>query len=238
MGEQIEELFPEIEHIIRGYDKESEVLSIDSVSIENYPKVFTLCSASVFEKRIKDKLRIFLNNPQSVLSLSYPGVVNMINRHHDNAVDKIFAKLKAYNANGIDCLDASGFYDLFGGVVFKNAIATEYDRLREEQKNSANAKAIKLFELISMGYMEYENSYAILIDMVERLDLCTFDRAEEAYLSIKLRRNKVAHNYITELLDSFNDLRAFYYGAALYIASVDTILSGMVSQLPVESSTQ
>ena len=202
---------------------------MDSVSIENYPKVFTLCSASVFEKRIKDKLQLFLNNPINPISTSYPSIMTLINRHHDKAVDKIFAKLEAYNLNGIDHLDASKFYDLFGGTIFKNIIISEYENLRELQRNHAHEQADKVFELISLGYKDVEDSYAILLDMVDQLELCTFDRAEEAYLNIKLRRNKVAHVFTAELLDSFNDLRIFYYGAALYIASVDKTISGLVN---------
>ena len=228
MGEPIENIFPEIDRIIRGYDKENKVLKIDSVSIENYPKVFTLCAASVFEKRIKDKLKLFLSNPVSPINTSYPSIWSIVSSSSDKAVDKIFAKFEAYNSNGIDHLDASKFYNLFGGITFKNAVATEYEALRELQKNHAGEQATRVLGLISSGYKDLDDSYAILIDMVDQLNLCTFERAEEAYLNIKLRRNKVAHNFMTELLDSFNDLRIFYYGAALYIASVDKVLSSLI----------
>ncbi len=231
MEKPIEERFPEIERIIKGYDKENKVLSMDSVSIENYPKVFTLCSASVFEKRIKEKLNLFLVNPREPIVSSYPKIKKIIDKNPNNYIDKIFGKLKAFNdSNGIDTLDASEFYELFGGDIFKLTIAKAYEELREMQKTHANNQAEKMLDLISSGYKDCEEPYALLIDMVEQLDLCSFERAEESYLSIKLRRNKVAHNYMNDLLDSFNDLRLFYYGAALYITSVDSAISGLVSE--------
>ena len=142
--------------------------------------------------------------------------------------DTIFGRFVASNRFGIERLDATEFYRLFGGDSFKSIVKERFNELRDRQKTHANEQATRMGDLIATGYWQNEDSYAILIDMVDQLDRCTFDRAELAYLNIKLRRNKVAHNYMTELLDSFNDLRMFYYGASLYIVAVYEALSELI----------
>lgn len=228
MNGYIEQFFPAIERVIIGYDKENKVYNSNSISIENYPKVLTLCSASVFEKTIKDRVRLFLSHPASPIATTYPQIARIPPRSSKPVEDAIFGGFVASNRSGVENLDATRFYGLFGGASFKKSIETKFIELRDKQKKHADEQVSKMADLIATGYCQNEDSYAILIDMVEQLDRCTFDRAESAYLNIKLRRNKVAHNYMTELLDSFNDLRVFYYGASLYIAAVYEALSELI----------
>ena len=228
MDGYIEQFFPSIERVIAGYDCENKTYNSRSVSIENYPKVLTLCSASVFEKTIKDRVRLFLKHPASPISSTYPQIARMSHKNSKPLEDTIFGKFVASNRSGVENLDATRFYDLFGGMSFKILVETKFIELRDRQKMHADDQAKKMADLIKTGYRQNEESYSILIDMVDQLDRCTFDRAESAYLNIKLRRNQVAHDYMTDLLDSFNDLRVFYYGASLYIVAVYEALSELI----------
>lgn len=231
MAEFIEDFFPEIERVIKGYDNEVKLLNSDSVCIENYPKVFTLCSASVFEKRIKDRIRLIKAQPAVSLEIELPQLYRIITSRPNDYVDGVFGKFVASNKTGSDVLDATKFYELFGGDSFKRSIQAEYNRLLENQKEHIDNQIVILGELLERHYSKYENDYADLLEMQEKLNSYTFERAEAAYLNLKLRRNKVAHYYMIETLDSFSDLRSFYYGASLYVAAVNNILQNYISEV-------
>lgn len=55
--------------------------------------------------------------------------------------------------------------------------------------------------------------------------------AEKAYLSIKLRRNRVTHDYINGLSDTFADIRKFYNIAVIYVVSLQTAIQDLICTL-------
>jgi len=227
----IGDYYPEIHRVIKGYDEEAVLLRTDSVSIENYPKVFTLCSASVFETRIKKEIDLFLSHPASPITTTYP-LMNVLLSHNGNkTVDKAFAKLKGYldSNTGAEVLNATDFYDLFGSLSFRNAVENEYNNYLNFQQSyvATQAHNLEVVWLQSDGkYVEKE--YSEMVYIRDTLKMCTFTSAEYDYLNIKLRRNKVAHNYMINTLDSFSDLRKFYYGASIYVYAVVQAIHNLV----------
>ena len=151
----------------------------------------------------------------------------------ENAVDeKYFFSQRAVTtseSNGIQVLKANNFYDLFGGQPFRDIIRQNY----ESERNNRICKEGSLINGISalLGQNEqYERDYAKHSDIKERLEQCTFDKAEQAYLTLKLKRNRVAHDYIHGSSDSFEDVRNFYYDAVLFVIGLEKTFEGLTNQ--------
>lgn len=57
--------------------------------------------------------------------------------------------------------------------------------------------------------------------MYDQYNNCSFETAEYEFLSLKKRRNDVAHNYIDGLSDTFNDIKKSYYLADIYVTALE-----------------
>lgn len=143
--------------------------------------------------------------------------------------DKIFAKLEGYENGGIQVLNANPFYDLFGGQVFIDSVKQyfEEERLRRIEKE---VKLINGIYALLEQSRQYDEDYAKHSDIKERLQQCTFDIAQNAYLTLKFKRNRVAHDYVNGLTDSFEDIRNFYYDAVIFVIGLEKAIIGLTNQ--------
>ena len=142
--------------------------------------------------------------------------------------DKMYAKLIGAEDNGVEILDASQFYDLFGGTAFKMDLISRFASEKACRKTDAENVAQVLS--VHLGTNEkIDEEYAKQSDIADRLHVCTFEIAERAFLSLKLRRNKVAHNYLHGLSDSFGDIRAFYYDAISYVVALEGAIENLTN---------
>lgn len=220
--------YQELERLISEYEEDTKLIKSDRLIIKNYPKVFTMSVVSSFEYYLKDYLNEFIAFPSNSISTTYPFIDALLRKNPGKPiVDKMYAKLESYEKEGIEVLDATKFYDLFNGDVFKNEVKNNFFIEQQTQIVKVSDMIDRLSALIGTDD-RYDNDYAKYTDIKERLDLCTFDKAENAFLSLKLRRNRVAHNYLNGLADSFEDLRNFYYDAVLFVISLETALESLI----------
>ena len=59
--------------------------------------------------------------------------------------------------------------------------------------------------------------------------ILSFDDAEKAFLSLKLRRNRVAHDYINGMTDTFVDIQNFYDIAVIYVVSLEAAIEELTN---------
>ena len=180
-----------------------------------------LYTSTSFEYHIKNRCQEFLDSPILPLA-SYP-IISAL-KSKKPIVDQMFAKLEGYDDNGIEHLDADKFYGLFGGQVFKNEVQREFGTEQTATLERVAAKVDSLSALVGEGE-QYDFDYAKQSDLKDYVSQCSFDDAEKAYLSLKLRRNRVAHNYIDGLSDTFEDIQKFYYLAVIYVVALEKAIS-------------
>lgn len=221
--------YQELEILISEYEEDTKLIKSDRLIIKNYPKVFTMSVVSSFERYLKDYLDNFIISASDSLSMTYPCIDALMRKSpRKPIVDKMYAKLEGYEKEGMEFLDATKFYALFNGDVFKNEVEDIFCTEQRNRIEKAKAMIDNLSPLIETDD-RYDNDYAKYTDIKERLDLCNFDKAQDAFLSLKLRRNRVAHNYINGLTDSFEDIRNFYYDAVLFVVALETALGKLIS---------
>lgn len=217
----------ELDKMIKEYEEDSKIIKSDKLIMKNYPKLFVMSSASLFERNIKNRCQDFLDNPKNPIDTAYPFLQRVISRSGNKpVVDRMFAELRGYEDNGIEVLCADRFYKLFDRLdrqMFKQSIKTEFGAVLTQKIEKTVGMIEQLGFLINEDE-KYELDYARQCELKEKLERSSFDIAEKAYLSIKLRRNRVAHNYLSGLSDSFNDVRDFYYDAVLYVIALERAL--------------
>lgn len=214
--------YNELDRLIREYEEDFKTIREDKLIMKNYPKVLVMSIASLFERQLKITCQNFIDNPKSPILTAYPQIDILVHRNPNKPLtDKMFAKLEGYyDTNGSEILNAQKFYDLFGGSNFKNDVERNFNIVRLAKINQVGIILNNLVNLLDEGE-QYEYSYAKQADLKKKLDVCSFDVAENAYLALKLRRNRVAHDYINGLSDTFEDIENFYYDAILYIVSLE-----------------
>ncbi len=222
--------FCQLDKLICEYEEDTKTIRADKLIILNYPKLFVMSSASLFEHYIKNSINDFIISPSSPISRTYPNLHILLQRRSNKPItDNIFAKLEGYENNGVETLNADPFFNLFGGQAFKNNVENNFNTERSNHANEINTIITGLQSLIGQDN-RYDLDYAKNSDIKDRLTQCTFDISEKAFLSLKLRRNRVAHNFISGLSDSFEDVRNFYYDARLYVAALQTTLENLTSK--------
>lgn len=221
--------YGELDKLIIEQEEDARIIKSDTLIMKNYPKVFVMSSASLFEHNIKSRCQDFLDSPKKPIQLEYPLIEKLKGKQKNKPlVDKMFAELKGYESNGVEILSAESFYGLFGGESFKQDIKICFTVLHDLRLRKIMSYIEGLLPLLDNGD-RYEFDYAKQCEIKERLERCSFEVAEKAYLSIKLRRNRVAHNYLNGLSDTFSDIRDFYYDAILYVLALEQAIVGLTN---------
>lgn len=221
--------YGEIDKLIIEQEEDSRIIKSDTLIMKNYPKVFVMSSASLFEHNIKSRCQDFLDSPKQSIEMEYPLIERLRGRQRNKPlVDKMFAELKGYENNGVETLSAESFYALFGGEIFKQEVRLCFETLHDSRLQKTINYIEGLIPLLENGE-RYEFDYAKQCEIKERLEQCSFEVAENAYLSIKLRRNRVAHNYLYGLSDTFSDIRDFYYDAVIYVLALEQAIIGLTN---------
>lgn len=212
--------YSEIDNLIKEYEEDSKTFRSKRLVMQNYPKIFVMSAASLFELNIKKCCKDFLDYlKKNNQELKYPVIIKILkNQKIRSKIDNMFAKLKG--GYGAEQLDATQFYDLFGGNDFQKEVEFNFNI---NKSNELNFITQKINGLQNLGEQEekYIYDYIKQCEIKDELDKCTFKDAEEAYLSLKYKRNIVAHNYINGLSDTFEDLQKFYIKAVIYVVSLE-----------------
>lgn len=221
--------YQELDKLIREYEEDSKLIRSDKLIIINYPKVFTMSVASSFEYYLKERINDFVASPKLPIATNYPQINALMQRQPNKPMaDKMYAKLIGAEDNGVEVLDASKFYTLFGGAPFVTDLTSRFAVEKARRKTDAESITQSLLPLLGTND-KIDEEYAKQSEISDRLDMCTFDVAERAFLSLKLRRNKVAHNYLHGLSDSFGDIRAFYYDAISYVVALEETIKDLTT---------
>ncbi len=199
--------YDNIDRLISEYEEDTHNIRGEKMIMEMYPKLLLMTIASHFEKNIKDKISEYIVHPKS----GYPNLGNGMN------ADKAYKKFYTMDRIGNVSFDATKFYDLFN-VDFKGEVQRRFDALRSDYIAHLSEQATPLS---NVSLPKIEEEYIKLLDIKGKLENCDFNYAETAFLELKLRRNRTAHNFLCTLNDSFQDICSFYYYAMLYAKAIE-----------------
>lgn len=216
----------ELDKLIKEYEEDSKTIRSERVIMKNYPKVLTMSAASSFEYNIKKRCQDFYDNPKLPIAQHYPNILAI---RRIPIVDIMYGKIEAYyNNNGVECLNAEKFYSLFNGQNFKSRVETIFNTELRECIRKTKEYIKNLEPLLEIGE-QYDYDYAKNSDLENTYERCSFDDAEKAFLSLKLRRNRVAHDYLNGLSDSFVDIQKFYDIAVIYVVSLEKAIEELTN---------
>lgn len=211
--------YKDIEELIKEYEEDFNTIRKERIVMRNYPKVLVMSTASFFECQIKKRCEAFINNPKLPLDINYPKIFTL----HGNKpkVDQIFAQLCGYENHGVEFLDAKNFYDFFGGTNFESIVKLNYNCEKSHCISSIDELISNLKPLYDRDENKYGFDYVKQCELKEEVEKCSFEDAEKSYLYLKLKRNRLAHDYINGLSDTFEDLTRFYNKAVIYVVSLE-----------------
>ena len=226
--------YSQLDKLIDEYDTDIKSIRSDKLIMINYPKLFVMSAASLFELQIKERCKDFINFPLTPINPNYPNIITLSNQNRNKPMtDKMFAKLMAYDSSGVETLNANEFYLLFGGHSFKSAVESNFITILSNRISDYEKKTDALSILIGQGDNQLDSNYAKFSEIVDRLRRCNFSVAENAYLSLKLRRNRVAHDFINGMSDTFNDIRFFYLDAVAYVIALELTIEHITNITPL-----
>lgn len=211
--------YKDIEKLIKEYEEDFNTIRQERIVMRNYPKVLVMSAASFFECQIKKSCEAFINNPKLPLNVNYKKI-SALNGNKPK-VDQMFAKLSGYEDNGVEILNAKKFYDFFGGSAFECDVKSKYNNEQLSCISIIDGLISDLKPLYEKDENTYGFDYVKQCELKDELEKCSFEDAERSYLYLKLRRNRLAHDYINGLLDTFEDLRSFYNKAVMYVVSLE-----------------
>ncbi len=209
--------YNDLDRLIIEFEEDNRTIKSERIMMQNYPKVLTMSAASTFEHYIKIRCQDFIDNPKIPLDQNYPNICSL---HKKPIVDAMYAKLEGYDDKGIPHLDAKKFYDLFNGQSFEANLQFHFQAELRRQHQLVQSDIEKLKLLVKTNE-RYELDYAKLSDLEVQFAQCTFSDAETAFLSLKLKRNRVAHDYLNGLSDTFSDIQNFYNLAQIYVKALE-----------------
>lgn len=220
--------YRDLEKLIREYELDTKTIQSNKLIIINYPQFFTMSVASSFEYYVKQDLDAFLLNPLHPITI-YPTVHQMVSNNNTTPVsERMYKKFHTKPT-----FTADPFYQLFGGATFKTSVQNHFTNERSQELSVLQSRVTALETLINNSnedYEKYVDEYVELDDRKERLNQLTFDIAEQAFLNLKSCRNKVAHDFIHGLTNSFVELRNFYYDAIIYVIALSKAISDLTQQ--------
>lgn len=214
--------YPTFKTLIDEMERNKALFSSHSIIVSYYPQIFLLSIVSTFEKEIKEKFENIILNP--IANLNLPAFFNCASSNPAYRLDNLYKKFKARDDNGVITLDAQGFYNLFGGQTFRIMVSNTFESIKRIQIQAHKSIIDRLQPLLGSDdqtdriYLNNDEIYNKLLNL-------TFNNAETAFLQLKLKRNKVAHNFLAGISDSFEDIRNLYYDAVLYVISIKDELS-------------
>lgn len=217
--------YTELDKLIKEYEQDSRTIRAERMVMKNYPKVLLMSAASSFEYNIKNRCQDFCDNPKLPIAQNYPKI-NAIKWRP--LVDQMYKKLKVCNKNGVEYLSANNFYELFNGQAFKLRVQAFFV-IELQRKTQKIEEQINFLKPLLGTNDQYDADYAKCSDLKSVYERCSFDDAEKAFLSLKLRRNRVAHDYINGMTDTFVDIQNFYDIAVIYVVSLEAAIEELTN---------
>lgn len=219
--------YVELDKLIKEYEEDSRTIRSERMVMKNYPKVLTMSVAGSFEYNIKNRCQDFYGNPKLSIEQNYPKI-NAFKSKRKPIVDQMYNRMKAYNDKGVECLSADDFYELFNGRNFRLRVEAIFYAKLQVQIQEVEELINYLTPLLDTKE-QFDFEYAKQCDLKDTYLKCSFKDAEKAFLSLTLRRNKVAHNYVNGLSDTFNDIQKFYDIAVIYVMALEEAIKELTN---------
>jgi len=178
--------------------------------------LFVMSVMSTFEVYIKQSIHNILSAPNPAHITTLPSS----RRANQQDVDSAYALFHSYvDVNtGAIVLDASNFYACFD-PSFNTTLTTHFNGELQQQLKELTTE-ITIIEPLLGSCDTYDDVYMLKEGRREHLEKTVFQDAEQAFLLFKLKRNDVAHNFLSGLNDSMEDLCLLYYRALVYVAAL------------------
>lgn len=223
----LEKLFEEYEEIVK-------TINADRLIMKNYPKLLIMSAASLFEVQIKNRCKSFRLNPNKPLASDYPNLQRLISsKPNKSPEDKVFSKLEAFtdSNSGKSHLSALKFYNLYGGKSFEQSVEMNFALERNEQLQSIHERINNLEPLKNIDE-RYVIDHIKQCELRDELNKCSFKDSEIAYLTLKHKRNIIAHHYTDGTTDTVEDVRKFYCKAVIYVCALEKSITNLTIQIP------
>ncbi len=220
----IDNYYPTIKRLIDEYHKDRGIFAAQKEIFLYYPQLFILTMVSQFEKEIKNKTNDVISNPIIPLPQISRQLDSIVLRAPNKYIDRIYGKFIAHATPTGILLSATDFYNLFGGQSFKIKIERYFTQEKQVQV-SEYQKIISFLSPLLNTSEDYNEKYAENDEILNIIQNLTFSEAETAFLELKLRRNKVAHDFFGGTTDTFEDIKKLYYQAVLFIVALKKGLS-------------
>lgn len=225
----IEKHFPKIKNVIDEFEDDNKILRADREIILLYPRIFTLLVVSTYEQKIKENCGNIVKAP-SVPMQQFPCLQKFVRDNPNNYVNKMYSKIESYmNADGNDVLNATNFYNLFGGTLFSSKLNDYYDELKKSEVAEYKNHIDSLWGAIGNDD-RIDNIYLQLDEIYQRLLSSNFRKSERAFLLLRKKRNLIAHDFLVQFLDSFSDICALFYDSSLYVVALNKALSDLSTE--------
>jgi len=218
--------YNEIESIISDYDLLKQYFMPNSAVMHEFPKMLLMSIVSLFEVRLKTQLSQIITKVDSGSLTTLPNI--SVLRYDQRTSDFLYRKFYTFNMRlQREELTAQPFYNVFGGQAFINVVRTDFNNKRSDELIALDNEINKLLDL-AIGNPKYEAPWIEKVDEKDTLTNLNFEEAERSFLSLKLRRNRLAHDYINGLSDTFEDINLFYRKSQIYVSVICDYLSSMV----------
>ena len=125
-------------------------------------------------------------------------------------------------------MSADDFFELFNGYKFRLMVEAIFDVKLIAEIQEAEEQIKNLTPLLDTNE-QFAFEYAKQCDLKNAYVKCSFKDDEKAFLSLKLRRNQVAHNYVNGLSDTFNDIQKFYDIAVIYVVALEEAIENLTN---------
>lgn len=223
----LEDHFPEVKTQIDEYNEFSTIIRNDKQLYAMYPKILNLCITSLFEKQIKKLCVDIVANP-NLSAFSNVKLQAFVQKYRNKYIDKIYARIYAYiDANGQEVLSVQPFYDLFGGTAFEQSVENYFNSELLRQISSYEEFVDKIKACVKID-IKYESNLIFAENVLQQLKANSFNKARDSFLRLKERRNRIAHDFMCQFNDTYNDIVCFYNEAALFVYALKRALRDLI----------
>lgn len=219
-------LYDEIENIIRDYYKLKPHFNPNSAIMDEFPKMLLMSIVCQFEVHIKTQLSQIITKVDSGTLTSLPNISMLGNTKRNS--DYLYGGFYTFNKRlQIEELSSQRFYSFFGGHAFEDAVKNKFIDKRNNEQIDLEDEINMLYDLASKN-SEYEEKWIEKVDEKDTLINLNFEESERSFLCLKLRRNRLAHDYINGLSDTFEGINLFYRKAQVYVLALHDCLSNFL----------
>lgn len=227
--------YQDINKTIDEYYIDQKTIRSERKIIEYYPRTLLLLITSTYESAIKNRINTFVMHPKASEQrlIEYARDYPKLNEGSDKKIKKkelhevAYQRLRA-KSNSDENGDATPFYDLWGGTIFKEKVKNQFQEIRSNKNETVTSILDQLSTITQIENIENEyTKYDTIKDCIN----ITFEVAEQSFLELKKKRNRVAHNFLTNnFSNTFEEIVVLYYNSMYYAMALEDIFIDMTEE--------